>query len=333
MHHDINMLHANGIHAVPVNEENFGPWLEKYEYVFVNFYAPWCVWCQRLEPVWEALAEKVETEQLPVSVVKVDCIENRELCMKEKIQAFPNLRLFKKKEVQPPDYRSDRTVDAMIDFLRSRLALDEQIKLMAPAEKVAHEERIAEQKDDHPGCMMSGFLLVNRVPGHFHIEMRSKHHNINPPGTNLSHVVNHLSFGPILPRSATRQLESLPAEFFSMQATQPMNDRYYVNPKLHQAYHHYIKVVSTTLAPKRRTSEPILAYQMVSSSQMMQYGEEEVPEARFSYDLSPMSVQINRKGKQWYEFVTSICALIGGTFTVLGLLSGFLNVIFKSKKM
>ncbi len=58
-----------------------------------------------------------------------------------------------------------------------------------------------------------------------------------------------------------------------------------------------------------------------------------MPEARFSYDLSPMSVVISRKGKQWYEFVTSICALIGGTFTVLGLLSGFLNVIFKPKKI
>jgi hypothetical protein len=90
--------------------------------------------------------------------------------------------------------------------------------------------------------MMSGFLLVNRVPGHFHIEMRSKHHNINPPMTNLSHVVNHLSFGPILPRSATRQLESLPSEFFSMQSTQPMNDGFYLNGKLHQAFHHYIKV-------------------------------------------------------------------------------------------
>ena len=65
----------------------------------------------------------------------------------------------------------------------------------------------------------------------------------------------------------------------------------------------------------------------------MQYFEEDVPEARFSYDLSPMAVVITRKGKKWYEFITSICALIGGTFTVVGLISGFLSVIFKSKKI
>ena len=58
-----------------------------------------------------------------------------------------------------------------------------------------------------------------------------------------------------------------------------------------------------------------------------------MPQARFSYDLSPMSVNIVRKGKHFYEFITSMCALIGGTFTVVGLLSAFLNMIFKPKKI
>ena len=64
-----------------------------------------------------------------------------------------------------------------------------------------------------------------------------------------------------------------------------------------------------------------------------QYQEDEIPEALFTYDLSPMAVLITKKGKKWYEFVTSMCALIGGTFTVVGLLSSFLNMIFKSKKI
>ena len=34
----------------------------------------------------------------------------------------------------------------------------------------------------------------------------------------------------------------------------------------------------------------ILGYQMLSQSQVMHYGEAEVPEAKFSYDLSPMAV-------------------------------------------
>lgn len=36
-----------------------------------NQYAPWCVWCQRLGPTWEAFAEHVEEQKIPVKVAKV----------------------------------------------------------------------------------------------------------------------------------------------------------------------------------------------------------------------------------------------------------------------
>lgn len=331
-HHDMVLLSKNGLHAVPVDESSYEGWLNTHSYTFVNFYAPWCIWCQRLEPVWEAFAERIEVESLPISIIKVDCVANKRLCMDEHIQAFPSLRLFKGRLVQPPDYRSDRTVDAMTEFVKAKLSLDKEISKLSVKEQEVHHEKMEAEREDHPGCLMSGFLLVNRVPGNFHIEARSKNHNLNPVMANISHVVNHLSFGPILPASAIKRLNVIPDEYFTLDSTQPMDDNIYANSKLHQAYHHYLKVVSTHLDIGGR-SKPIHAYQMVQSSQIMQYSEDEIPEARFSYDLSPMSVKVERKGKHWYEFITSISALIGGTFTVVGLLSGFLNMIFKSKKI
>lgn len=71
VHHDLAQLQANGVHAVPVDESSFDRWLVDHKYTFVNFYAPWCIWCQRLEPVWEAFAERIEAEQLPVSIIRV----------------------------------------------------------------------------------------------------------------------------------------------------------------------------------------------------------------------------------------------------------------------
>eukprot|EP00607_Mallomonas_marina_P001957 CAMPEP_0182428972 /NCGR_PEP_ID=MMETSP1167-20130531/25169_1 /TAXON_ID=2988 /ORGANISM="Mallomonas Sp, Strain CCMP3275" /LENGTH=386 /DNA_ID=CAMNT_0024612237 /DNA_START=330 /DNA_END=1490 /DNA_ORIENTATION=+ len=330
-HPDMEVLHSNGVHAVPLDEQSYTGWLESHHYTFVNFYAPWCIWCQRLEPVWEAFAEKVEEEQIPVSVVQVDCVANRDLCMNHRIQAFPALRLFKDSQPQSPDYRSDRTVEAFTEFIKSRLAQDEQVANMDEQAKKAHEDRKEMIRDDHPGCLLSGFLLVNRVPGNFHIESRSKHHNMNPQAANLSHVVNHLSFGPVMTNVMYRRVNEVPAEYFSPESTMPMDNSVYMNTKLHQAYHHYLKVVSTNLNIGGK--EPVMAYQIVQSSQVMQYYEEDVPEARFTYDLSPMAVVVTRKGKKWYEFITSICALIGGTFTVVGLISGFLSIIFKAKKI
>jgi protein disulfide-isomerase-like protein len=161
-HHDLKLLQMNGVHAVPVDEPNFEQWLEKYDYVFVDFYAPWCVWCQRLEPVWEAFAEKMAIDEMPVSVIKVDCTTSRQLCMDHKIQAFPLLRLFKHGEAQSPDYRSDRTVEALTEFVSQRLSKDESVRNMPPVIREEHERQELEKKTDHPGCMLSGHLLVNR---------------------------------------------------------------------------------------------------------------------------------------------------------------------------
>jgi hypothetical protein len=132
-----------------------------------------------------------------------------------------------------------------------------------------------------------------------------------------------------------RQLEMIPEKYFSVKSLERMNGNVYVTDKLHAAFHHYIKVVSTTLDIGGRYTgdNALLAYQMVQSSQIMSYEENDVPEARFSYDLSPMSVTISNRGKHWYEFITSICAIIGGTFTVLGLVNGFLHILFKAKKI
>lgn len=239
---DLAQLQANGIHAVPLDTRNFDLWLSHHEYTFVDFFAPWCHWCQRLQPVWEAFAERVETDHIPVSIVTVDCVDHPDLCLKYKIQAFPTMRMFKHGKPQSPDYHADRTVDAFVEFVNSRLALDEQLHMMSAEEREAHEKREEDSKSDHPGCMLSGFLLVNRVPGNFHIQMRSALHNINPAGANLSHVVNHLSFGPTLPRTALNAISIIPQDIFTIDSTQPMNDKMYTNLALHQAFHHYIKV-------------------------------------------------------------------------------------------
>lgn len=50
---------------------------------------------------------------------------------------------------------------------------------------------------------------------------------------------------------------------------------------------------------------------------MMLYEEQDVPEARFAYNLSPMSVLVVSDKRPWYGFVTKVLAIVGGTFSMV----------------
>lgn len=174
---------------------------------------------------------------------------------------------------------------------------------------------------------------VNRVPGNFHIEAKSKNHNLNAAMTNLTHRVNHLSFGEmgkIQSRQVKRALKQVPE---SLQQFTPLDNKMYHTSKFHQAYHHYIKVVSTHLNIGSGASYMPTLYQFLEQSQVVSYSEVNVPEARFSYDLSPMSVVVSKTGRKWYDYLTSLSAIIGGTFTTLGLIDAVLYKVFKPKKL
>merc|ERR1712154_668995 len=92
---------------------------------------------------------------------------------------------------------------ALVGVAKRKLDMDEKFKEWDKKQGASSDEDVRERKrqlyqqhrPEHPSCQVSGFLMVNRVPGNFHIEAKSKNHNLNAAMTNLTHVVNHLSFG------------------------------------------------------------------------------------------------------------------------------------------
>jgi len=187
-----------------------------------------------------------------------------------------------------------------------------------------------DQRYDY-GCQVSGTLMINRVPGNFHIEAKSKSHNLNAAMTNLTHRVNHLSFGTTKSNSSNLVKSVLKQVPESLQKFSPIDDITYVTDKFHQVHHHYIKVVSTHIRMGRRKL-PVM-YQFLEQSQIVFYENKEIPKATFTFDLSPMSVIIGKKRRKWYDYLTSLSAIIGGTFTTLGLIDATLYKVFKPKAL
>eukprot|EP00439_Symbiodinium_sp_Y106_P082930 s629_g22.t1 len=87
----------------------------------VEFYAPWCGHCKKLEPVWTQLAQKVESlgHGKQVVVAKMDATENE---CEEQVTGYPTLVFYpavkkEKKFRQKLIYQGARDFDPLLDFL------------------------------------------------------------------------------------------------------------------------------------------------------------------------------------------------------------------------
>eukprot|EP01046_Picozoa_sp_COSAG06_P029878 COSAG06_NODE_2803_length_6260_cov_22.292972_6_plen_271_part_00 len=106
--------------------------------VVVDFYAPWCHWCQILEPTWKQVARQIPEKPYSkdTRVTKVNCEDNRELCMQHNIRGYPTINVYMGSTSAEETYYGDRTTDAffswiehehkVIDVVSENRKLDEQ---------------------------------------------------------------------------------------------------------------------------------------------------------------------------------------------------------------
>jgi hypothetical protein len=71
---------------------------------------------------------------------------------------------------------------------------------------------------------------------------------------------------------------------------------------------------------------------MVVSSQIAYYKPDVTPITKIQYDYSPVSVTYHERGRKWYEYLTSLLAIVGGMFTVIGMLEGSLHAVTRKKR-
>jgi len=50
------------------------------------------------------------------------------------------------------------------------------------------------------------------------------------------------------------------------------------------------------------------------------------------HDLSPIAVSYSKKHRAWYDYFTSVMAIIGGTFTVVGMMESGIHTVTSKKR-
>lgn len=66
-------------------------------------------------------------------------------------------------------------------------------------------------------------------------------------------------------------------------------------------------------------------YQMTAHAHHFATAHGHMPAVYFRYQLSPITVKFIKRRKQFTHFLTYVCAIIGGVFTVAGLLNSLLQ--------
>eukprot|EP00614_Pseudopedinella_elastica_P024820 CAMPEP_0172616298 /NCGR_PEP_ID=MMETSP1068-20121228/63549_1 /TAXON_ID=35684 /ORGANISM="Pseudopedinella elastica, Strain CCMP716" /LENGTH=320 /DNA_ID=CAMNT_0013421685 /DNA_START=67 /DNA_END=1029 /DNA_ORIENTATION=+ len=180
------------------------------------------------------------------------------------------------------------------------------------------------------GCTLRGELTVAKVGGNFHLAVGGP--TLSPgggaihlsgglfgalggmaKGANLSHTVHHLSFGP---------------DFTGL--ANPLDGVTNLVPTDVGQYQFNIKVIPTVYRPLgiRRTvfsNQFSVSEQFVRLDLMTALQQPSASGIYFYYDFYPVMVEYHEEKPSFLQFLTRVCGIIGGVFTVAGVIDRILH--------
>lgn len=98
----------------------------------VEFYAPWCGHCKKLEPVYAEAAAAFKDEPGKVLIAKVNADENKELGKRFGVKGYPTLKWFPFNSLEAEDYKGGRDVESIVKFINEKTGANGKIKAPEP---------------------------------------------------------------------------------------------------------------------------------------------------------------------------------------------------------
>ncbi|XP_023805735.1 protein disulfide-isomerase TMX3 isoform X2 [Oryzias latipes] len=80
----------------------------------VDFYAPWCGYCKKLEPIWDEVGAELRSSGSPVRVGKMDATAYSGMASEFGVRGYPTIKLLKADLAY--NYKGPRTKDDIVEF-------------------------------------------------------------------------------------------------------------------------------------------------------------------------------------------------------------------------
>ncbi|XP_065148039.1 protein disulfide-isomerase A3 [Paramisgurnus dabryanus] len=107
---------ARASDVLEFTDDDFDSKIGDHDLILVEFFAPWCGHCKRLAPEYEAAATRLKGI---VSLAKVDCTANSNVCGKYGVSGYPTLKIFRGGE-DSGGYDGPRTADGIVSHLKKQ---------------------------------------------------------------------------------------------------------------------------------------------------------------------------------------------------------------------
>lgn len=140
--------------VIEITDTNFKEKVLKSKEPFLlEFFAPWCGHCQKLEPIWKAVADEVADDGISAKIGAIDATVHTATANEYNIRGFPTIKLFIDGQVE--DYEGGRSKRDILEFIKNKAAD------RAPAPEVVQlvDEKILTEK-----CSNAQLCIVSFLP-------------------------------------------------------------------------------------------------------------------------------------------------------------------------
>merc|ERR1712110_418651 len=179
------------------------------------------------------------------------------------------------------------------------------------------------------GCIFQTNIHIAKVPGNFHVSTHAS--QIQPDDPDMAHEITDLYFG-----TQVVSAKGLPHTVSLKQFNALRGHKTAQSVQKGSSFDYTLRIVPTVI--DKSNGQRITTYQYTYAHKdflSFAHGRRMSPTAWFRYEISPLTVKYTEKRQPFYKFITTICAVVGGTFTVAGIIDSMVftaqNIVKKAQ--